>query len=79
MYMYIYICIYIYMYIYVYIYIYIYVYTYIRIYICVCVYVSMGLCTYVRGVSIFAFVRAGCYILVAPACKSAVGNSKSPP
>ena len=42
-------------------------------------YISMGLCTCVRGVGIFAFVRAGCHILVAPACKGAVGNSKSPP
>ena len=75
--MYTYMCVY--THIYMYIYICIHLYTYIYIYMCVCVYVSMGLCTYVRGVSIFAFVRAGCYILVAPACKGAVGNSKSPP
>ena len=54
-------------------------YTPIYVYIYICMYVSMGLCTYVRGVGIFAFVRAGCHILVAPACKGAVGNSKSPP
>ena len=37
-----------------------------------------GLCTYVWGVGVFAFVRAGSYTLVPPACKGAVGNSKSP-
>ena len=60
-------------------YIYMCVYIGIHLYIYIYMYISIGLCTYVRGVGIFAFVRAGCHILVAPACKGAVGNSKSPP
>ena len=48
------------------------------IYIYICMYL-WGLCTYMWGVGVFAFVWAGCYILVPPpACKGAVGNSKSP-